>query len=130
MSPMLISIVVCVAVTGMVAAVAFALKDWGNSRAEDRLQVMAGLKTPELEARGLLKEEVLKEGFFGVSGAIHRLTSRVGNLKNLFIQADSPISMNAFFGLSTGCAIFGVVGAVIANSPPPLYPVAGLLFSS
>ncbi len=52
MSPMMISIVVCIAVTGMVAAVAFALKDWGNSRAEDRLQIMAGLKTPELEARG------------------------------------------------------------------------------
>lgn len=130
MSPMMISIVVCIAVTGMVAAVAFALRDWGNSRAEDRLQVMAGLKTPELEARGLLKEEVLKEGFLGLSGALHRMTSRVGNLKNLFVQADSPISMNSFFGLSAGCAIFGVVGAVVANSPTPLYPVIALFFGS
>lgn len=130
MSPMMISIVVCVAVTGMVAAVAFALKDWGNSRAEDRLQIMAGLKTPELEARGLLKDEVIKEGFLGMSGSLHRLTSRVGNLKNLFVQADSPISMNAFFGLSLGCGIFGLVGAVIANSPVPLFPVIALFFGS
>jgi tight adherence protein B len=130
MSPMMISIVVCIAVTGMVGAVAFALKDWGGNRAEDRLQVMAGLKTPELEARGLLKEEVLKEGFMGLSGALHSFSTRMGNLKNLFIQADSPISINAFFGLSVGCAIFGLVGAVIANSPAPLFPVIALLFGS
>lgn len=130
MSPMVISIVVCVAVTGMVAAVAFALKDWGSSRAEDRLQVMAGLKTPELEARGLLKEEVLKEGFLGISGALHRLSTRIGNLRNLFVQADSPISMNAFFGLSVGFAIFGLVGGIIANSPVPLFPVIALLCGS
>jgi tight adherence protein B len=125
---MMISIVVFVAVTGMVGAIAFALKDWGGNRAEDRLRVMAGLKTPELESRGLLKDEVLKEGVSGLSGALHRVAARTGNIKKLFLQADSPISVNAFFGLSVGCALFGVVGAVLAHSPTPLYPVVALIF--
>jgi tight adherence protein B len=130
MSPMLISIVVFVAVTGMVGAVAFALKDWGSTRAEDRLQIMAGLKTPELEARGLLKEEVLKEGVTGISATVQRMTSRLGNLRNLFIQADSPISVNAFFAISVGLAILGAVLGVVANSPTPLLPVVAVIFGS
>src|SRR5436190_2124938 len=111
MNPTLL-IIVFVAVSGMVGAIAFALKDWGNSRAEDRLQIMAGLKTPELEARGLLKDEVIKEGVTSLSGSLQRLTSRLGNLKNLFVQADSPISVNSFFGLTVGLAILGAAGGI------------------
>src|SRR5690349_19400616 len=130
MSPMLLSIVVFAAVSAMVAAAIFAFKDFGGKHAEDRLDVLAGLKTPELEARGLLKEEVLREGVDGFTGAISRMTGRMGSFKNLFIQADSPISINAFFGVSAGCGLMGMVGAMIARSPVPLYPVAGLLFGS
>src|SRR5689334_3160977 len=130
MSPMMISLIVFAAVAGMVAAIAFAFSDWGNKRVEDRLQVMAGLKTPELESRGLLKDVMLKEGVTGISGSLHRFTSRLGNLKNLFVQADSPISVNAFFFLSMGCGIFGMVLAVVANSPPPLYPAIALFTGS
>jgi tight adherence protein B len=129
MNPTLL-IIVFVAVSGMVGAIAFALKDWGNSRAEDRLQIMAGLKTPELEARGLLKEEVIKEGVTGLSGSLQRLTSRLGNLKNLFVQADSPISVNAFFGLTIGLGLLGAVGGIIARTPSPLIPVIAILFGS
>lgn len=129
MSPMLLSIIVFVAVTAMVGAAAFAFKDWGNTKAEDRLDVLAGLKTPELEARGLLKEEVLKEGVDGLSGAISRLVARTGGMKNLFVQADSPISVNTFFAISAGCGAMGMAGAMIARSPAPLYPAAALLFA-
>lgn len=129
MNPTLL-IIVFVAVSGMVGAIAFALKDWGNSRAEDRLQIMAGLKTPELEARGLLKDEVIKEGVTGISGSLQRLTSRLGNLKNLFVQADSPISVNAFFGLTVGLALLGGAGGAAARTPAPLIPVIALLFGS
>lgn len=130
MSPMMLSIIVFAAVTAMVGAAAFAFKDWGNTKAEDRLDVLAGLKTPELEARGLLKEEVIKEGVEGLSGLIGRLVSRTGGMKNLFVQADSPISVNTFLAISAGCGAMGMAGAMIARSPVPLYPAAALLFSS
>jgi len=130
MSPMLLSIVVFAAVTAMVAAAAFAFKDWGNTKAEDRLDVLAGLKTPELEARGLLKDEVIKEGVTGISGMIGRIASRRGSIRNLFVQADSPISVNTFLMISLGFGVMGMVGAMIARSPVPLYPAVGLVFSS
>src|SRR6516225_4014567 len=128
MSPMLLVLVIFVAVSVMVGAAIFAFRDFGNSKAEDRLDVLAGLKTPELEARGLLKEEAIKEGVEGLSGMVNRVASRMGNLRNLFIEADSPITVNTFAGISAGCALLGLVGAVIARSPVPLYPVVALVF--
>ena len=73
MSAMVLSIIVCVAVTAMVAAAAFAFSDFGKTKAEDRLDVLAGLKTPELESRGLLKDEAIKEGVQGISGVVNEL---------------------------------------------------------
>lgn len=127
MSPMLLSIIIFVAVTAMVAAAAFALRDYGGSKAEERLGVLAGLKTPELQARGLLKEEVIKEGVQGIAGIINRIAARMDNLRNLFVQADSPISVNTFIIISSVCALLGTAGAVIARSPVPLYPVAAII---
>jgi tight adherence protein B len=127
---MLLSIVIFVAVSVMVGAAIFAFRDFGNTKAEDRLDVLAGLKTPELEARGLLKEEALKDGVDGFNGVVNRVAGRLGNVRNLFVQADSPITVNTFLGISAGCAVLGVVGAVIARSPVPLYPVVALLFGT
>lgn len=130
MNPILISAAVFVAVTALVAAVAFILKDFRNTKAEDRLQVLAGLKSPGLESRGLMKDEVLREGVQGLAGMINRLAMRAGNLKNLFIQADSPITPNAFLGLCAGCGAFGIALAILGHAPVPLYPVTALLLGT
>lgn len=130
MSPLVLSIIIFAAVSAMVAAAAFAFSDYGNTKAEDRLDVLAGLKTPELQARGLLKEDIVKEGVQGVSGALARIATRMGNVRNLFIQADSPISVNAFTAISAGCALLGTVGAIIARTPLPLYPPIALIFGA
>ncbi len=130
MDPTMLLIVVFIAVTAMVAAAAFAFKDFGNTKTEDRLDVLAGLKTPELEARGLLKAEVIQEGVDGFSGLVSKIATRAGNLKNLFVQADSPISINSFLGISALCSLLGIIGAIISHSPLPLYPVVGLFFGT
>ena len=130
MNPIVISIIIFVAVSAMVAAAAFAFSDFGNTKAEDRLDVLAGLKTPELSARGLLREDVIQEGVQGLSGALARVTARMGNMRNLFIQADSPISVNVFAGISAGFALLGTVGAIIARTPLPLYPPIAIIFGS
>ncbi len=130
MSPVLISLAAFAAVAMLVAAVALVLKDLQPTKVEDRLQVLAGLKTPELEARGLLKEEVFREGVSGLAGVFHGLARRVGNLNNLFEQADSPISGNMFIGISVGAAFAGVLAATIARAPIPLFPIAAMVFGS
>ena len=130
MSPLMLSIIIFAAVSAMVAAAAFAFSDFGNTKAEDRLDILAGLKTPELAARGLLKDAVLQEGVQGLSGALARVTARMANVRNLFIQADSPISVNVFIGISAGFALLGAVGAIVARSPLPLYPPIAIIFGS
>jgi tight adherence protein B len=130
MSPILLSFIIFAAVTVMVAAVAFAFSGFGNTKAEDRLDVLAGLKTPELAARGLLKEEIVQEGVEGLFGALARVAARLGNVRNLFIQADSPISMNTFLGISAGSALLGTAGAIVVHSPLPLYPLMAIIFGS
>lgn len=127
MNPILISLAAFVGVTALVAAVAFLLKDFGNTRAEDRLQVLAGLKPAEMESQGLLKQETFREGLNGLSGLYNGMAMRLGNLNLFFEQADSPISANTFLGLSIGFGLFGIVVAIALHSPPPLYPVAALV---
>ena len=130
MSPLVLSFIIFAAVTVMVGAIAFAFSDAGNTKAEDRLDVLAGLKTPELAARGLLKDDVVQEGVQGLSGALARVAARMGNIRNLFIQADSPISVNVFAGISAGFALLGTAGAIVGRSPLPLYPPIAVICGS
>lgn len=126
MDPLLISIVAFVGVSALVGAIAFAMKDFSATTAEERLEVLTGKKTAEGESRGIMKEEVFREGVGGLMGMLGGISKRLGNLGLLFEQADAPIKSDAFFGLSFGCAVLGVVIAWAIHAPTPLYPIAGL----
>lgn len=127
MSPvLLISIAAFVGMAALVGGVVFVMKDFGSTAAEDRLDVLAGLKTPELEAHGLLKEGV-EESLSGLAGMFHGMTKRFTNLSALFQQADSPIKPDTFFMISFGLAGVGMLAAFIARSPLPLVPLAGVI---
>ncbi len=127
MDPILISVVAFLGVAGMVGAIAFLLRDMGATRAEDRLDVLAGLKTPELEARGAIRETIMRESLEGATSFINQMLSKLGNLGLLFEQADSPIKPDAFFGICIGMGTAGYMAAWLSRSPMPLYPVAFLL---
>src|SRR5262249_49359578 len=51
MSPMLLSIVIFIAVSVMVGAAIFAFRDFGGSKAEERLDVLAGPENPRTRGR-------------------------------------------------------------------------------
>ena len=103
--------------------------DFGNTDIEDRLQVLTGKKTAD-QINSVTKEALLQEGMTGLAGLSHKVMAKFSNLKLLFAQADSPITPPTFFLISAGCGAVGVVVAMIAHSPMPLYPVAGLMFSA
>jgi len=128
MDPLLISIAVFVAVVLAVVAVLFMMEDFGPSKVEDRLQMLTGQKGAESEEeRKILKREMLKEGVGGMSKAFNRFASGPLNLPRFFEQADSPIGIELFALISLGCAGVGVVIGIIAQAPPPMYPVCGLV---
>lgn len=127
MDPLLISIIAFVGVTALVGAVAFLMRDFGSTAAEDRLEVLTGRRSADGENESIVKEEMFKEGVDGLAGMFSGMGERLGRLKLLFEQSDSPISPEVFFGLSLGCALVGVAAAWVGRSPAPLLPVVAVM---
>jgi len=127
METLIIPLAAFFGVVALVGAIAFLLNDIGSTKAEDRLEVLTGKKAPESENKGVMKDEIIREGMSGLAGMTSRLVERLGNLKMLFEQADSPITPDTFFGLTVGSTILGMGIAAVAKSPIPLYPVAGMM---
>jgi tight adherence protein B len=129
MDPTLIMIVTFLGVTALIVALVSLFADFGKNDIEDRLQVLTGQKAPAT-SNSVTKEALLAEGLTGLAGVSHRIMEKFGNLKLLFLQADSPVTPPTFFLISGVSALAGVGVAVIGRSPIPLYPVCGLMFAS
>lgn len=123
----LVSIVAFVGVTALVTAVLAIVYGVNGTRAEDRLDVLAGNKPAESDSKGLMKEDVVRIGRGAMRDFIGGLSNRVANWGLFFEQADSPVSFETFLMMSAGCSFLGVGAAVVGNAPIPLYPVCGLL---
>lgn len=104
------------------------LKDRHGTKAEDRLEVLAGIKSAASESKGIMKEDLINAGSGALTGLISGLMERFGNLSLFFQQADSPINFGTFMLISAVCAVLGAAVAVIAQAPIPLYPVSALFF--
>jgi len=126
---MLISIAAFIGVAALIGGVVFVMKDFSSSTAEERLDVMAGLKTPELEQHGLLKEGV-EESLSGLSGMFEKFAKRFTNLRLLFEQADSPIKPDTFFMITFGLLLAGMGLAYFARTPLPLVPLVGVVLAA
>lgn len=129
MDPTLIMIVTFVGVTALAVALLTIFADFGNKNLEDRLQVLTGQKAAE-SANSVTKEALLREGVTGLAGLSEKIMEKFSNLKLLFVQADSPITPSTFFLITAVCGGVGVVVAMVARAPIPLYPVAALCFAS
>ncbi len=126
--PMLmISIAAFVGAAAFAAAVIMLMNSFGATRAEGRLDVLAGLKAPESESKGLMKDDMIRLGRGAMQGMIGKLSKRLGAWNLFFEQADSPVTFETFLLLCGGCSFLGVGGAVIAKAPVPMYPVCGLV---
>lgn len=130
MDPMMISGIVFLAVTVLVLAVMFIIKDMKPTKAEDRLQILTSGKPIGDDTPKSLQASLMRDGMSTFSEGLAKLFGRIGNLPLLLEQADSPVKADMFFAMSGGLGAVGLVAAVILNSPPPLYPVAFLMLGS
>lgn len=124
---LMISIAAFVGATALAAAIFALISSFGASRAEDRLDVLAGMKPTEMDSRGLMKEDVMRLGKGAMQGLFGKLSERIGQWGLFFEQADSPVTFETFLLMSAGTGALGVVGAIIGRAPIPMYPVCGLL---
>ena len=128
MDPFLISVAAFLGVAALVGGVAFAMRDFGSTKVEDRLEIMTGKRTRDDAV--VKKDEILRESWEGVSGIFGGIAKRLKQLSLLFEQADSPIKPETFFGLTFFAGLMGVAMGMIANTPTPLLPPIAIMTGS
>jgi tight adherence protein B len=106
-SPLILG-AVFLAVTALVAAVAFIFKDFGDSTTEERLEVLTGQRRPDSDEQSIMKDDLL-EGASGFGAMFTRMFRGIENLALFFEQADSPIARALRSGHSLNSGIYVVV---------------------
>jgi tight adherence protein B len=130
MSPIVISFAAFMAVAALMFAVMQLFGDKGQNRVEDRLAALSGGRgAGSLEGRGVLKDELVRDGFNGLDAMLKNLFQRFDGLRHFFVQADCPISAQNFLAICAGTGFLGVIVAILFRSPAPLYPVVALVMA-
>jgi len=101
MSPIVVSIAVFMAVAALVGAIATVLNGNANPVVEERLDVLAGLKSSAPQSV-LESESLFAQAMDDSEGAIERLLTRFGNWRLLFEQAGLDWTAPKFLAM---CAI-------------------------
>lgn len=123
----MISIAAFLGAAALGAAVYFVVSDMGSTRAEDRLEVLAGTKMPETEAtRSLMKQDFINVGK-GAASALGRFSKNIGSWGFFLEQADSPFDFQTFVLISGGIGLLGAAIGAIAQAPLPLLPLLAFI---
>lgn len=107
MEPMLITIVIFAAVTGLVGAVAFMLRGGGNDRIQDRLNQLVGRGGSKDSSTDILLKQALQE--VDRKTLMERLTPEFFKVSKMFAQADVAIKPSVLFGISLALAAAGAM---------------------
>ena len=126
MDPMIIPLAILVGVASLVGALFYFANSFQTNTSEERLEVLIGKRTVEAESRGITKEELVRDAINPLSKMLGDFGKNFGNAGAFFEQANSPVGVDTFFGLTLLAAAMGVVGAWALGSPTPIYPVAAL----
>ncbi|MCU0961519.1 MAG: type II secretion system F family protein [Pirellulaceae bacterium] len=124
----MLTVVVIVAsflgVAALVGGVAILFRSDETSAVEERLEILAGTKSPALARGGDPESSLLSSPLDETRGMIEKLVSRVGNLRRLLEQADAPLDPSRFILISAGLAGGGAIACILVPSiPAVLAPV-------
>jgi tight adherence protein B len=127
MNPLIISAAAFIGATTLIVGIAALIGAFNSSKAEDRLAVMTSRKGRAAEAEGVIRDELFPDAKAGLVGLINKLFERVGRMRVLFQQSNSPLRPEAFFGVSAGFGAVGFVAMMVTHSPIPMYPLGALV---
>ena len=121
MSPVvLISIAAFVGATALAGGILLMFKEFTKSKAEDRLDALAGTKTPDAEmTRGIMRQDFSSLGTGAVS-FVGKAFGGMGGWGSFLEQANSPIDMQTLVLLCLGFGAIGPVLGIVFQSPGPL----------
>lgn len=105
MTPMMITVLIFVLVTGFVGAVAFLMRGSGNERFTQRLDQLIGRGVSKDSSSDMLLRQALME--VDRKTFLERLTPEFFQVSKMFEQADVSIKPSMLFGVSLVLAIMG-----------------------
>jgi tight adherence protein B len=115
-----ISIAVFVGVAATIGALAIGFRDRRDTKVEDRLEMLAGLRSPDT---GKKQESVIRQGALDIDKKklFQSFTAKF-NLSALMDQADVGMSPAIFFAICGGLSGMGLIGLWIAGANVMLIP--------
>lgn len=124
MDPLTVAILIFVAVTGLVGAVAFMLRGGGRDRVQDRLDQLVGRGGAKDSSADILLKQALQE--VDRKSLMERLTPEFFKVSKMFQQADVNVTPSVLFGISLALA---AAGALVTYLLVNVYvaPVGGLI---
>lgn len=125
MSPLVISSAAFFGVAAFVGSIAMMLRGRDNSKIEDRLDTLAGMKSGAAARDTSLRDNLLAQ--LDAPGFFENLVARLGKLGMLFEQADTTLTPAKFFAISGGLAVGGAALALFWGAGVAIAPVAGLM---
>ncbi len=128
MSPVvIISIAVFLGAAALAAGLLLTSKEFTKTKAEDRLDALAGTKSPEAEvSRGIMRQDFSSLGTGAVS-VVGKAFGGMGGWGTFLEQANSPIDMQTLVLLCLGCSMVGPVLGIVCQASGPLLPLFAIL---
>lgn len=127
MNPMYISIAAFIGVTGVIGAVLMFINELRSNSVEERLEVLARKKGAlGGDQAPVTREALVQEGLKGLEGVLSAIGNRFGNLKQTFVQADMPITIETFLLVCMGAAAFPTVIVMFTSINPMFLPLVAL----
>ena len=122
-----ISIAALVGVTGVIGAVLMLVSELRGNSVEERLEVLARKKGQGPgDGTPVTREALVQESVKGLQGMLSAIGERFGNLKQTFVQADMPITIETFMLICLGSAAFPTVIVMFTSINPMFLPLVAL----
>lgn len=114
MTPTFLMILIFVAVTGIIGALAFLMRGSGNERVAERLDQLIGRGASKDSSADILLKQALQE--VDRKTVLERLTPEFMKVSKMFEQADVSIAPSLLFGFSLGMgAVGGIISYIMVN---------------
>ena len=125
MFPMIIAIAAGIGVAALVAGVAIMLRGGGDEQLEDRLEALAGQKSPR-DRKLIEAQESLMAGMADVPGQLEEYFTKLFNVRLLIEQADVPMTVPKILGLCGALAAAGAAIVVVSGLSWLLIPAVSI----
>lgn len=128
MSPLLVTLMVFVGVTGLVIAVTLLWSGDKEAEVEDRLNALTSGKGSVKGDGNPTETELLTQAWDRGAGAFEQWIANHLNLERLFVQADVSFTVSQFLLACTGAALIGFFGPTVLGLPIKFAPICSIVF--